>query len=207
LGFALVGAAEPTAWNRAARPYDLDDAKGVLELLAHRLGLGRPTYAPETGESLFHPGRTARADVGGRLHAIIGELHPGLAEAWELRTTHRVLLAEVAIEGLDEGRLAPERAPAVGRFPEVDRDLAIVVPGATPAADVEALVLAHGGELLREVRLFDIYRGVPLTAAEKSLAFRLRFAADGRTLTEPEVEAAVAAIVGAVPGIGGRLRA
>ena len=55
LGFALVGAAEPTAWNRAARPYDLDDAKGVLELLAHRLGLGRPTYAPETGEAAVPP--------------------------------------------------------------------------------------------------------------------------------------------------------
>jgi phenylalanyl-tRNA synthetase beta chain len=175
--------------------------------LANRLGLGRPTYAAETGEAMFHPGRTARAHIGGRLHAIIGELHPDLVEAWELRTTHRVLVAEMAIEGLEAGRLAPERAPSVGRFPEVDRDLAIVVPGATPAADVEALVLANAGELVRDVRLFDIYRGVPLTAEEKSLAFRLRFGADGRTLTEPEVEAAVAAVIGALPGIGGRLRA
>ncbi|MCJ7710158.1 MAG: phenylalanine--tRNA ligase subunit beta [Chloroflexi bacterium] len=207
LGIALIGAAEPTAWNRTARPYDLDDAKGVVELLASRLGFGRPTYAAETGEAMFHPGRTARADIGDSLHAILGEVHPNLVEAWELRTTSRVLVAEMAIEGLDAGRLAPERAPAVGRFPEVDRDLAIVLPVATPAADVEALVLSHAGELLRDVRLFDIYRGAPLTAEEKSLAFRLRFGADGRTLTEPEVEAAVAAVIGALPGIGGRLRA
>jgi phenylalanyl-tRNA synthetase beta chain len=145
--------------------------------------------------------------VGDRLHAIVGELHPAIVEAWELRTSHRVLVAEVALEGLAAGRLAPERAPVVGRFPEVDRDLAIVVPEGTPAAAVEAVLLEHAGALLLDIRLFDIYRGVPLAATEKSLAFRLRFGAPARTLTEPEVESAVAAVVGALEGIGGRLRA
>jgi phenylalanyl-tRNA synthetase beta chain len=206
LGFALVGAAEPAAWNRKARPYDLDDAKGVLELLAHRLGLPRPVYAGETGEPLFHPGRTARADVDDRLHAIIGEVHPHVVDACELRTTQRVILAEVSIAGLAGGRLAPERAHSVGRFPEVDRDLAIVVPEAVPSAAVEALVRDRAGSLLRDVRLFDIYRGVPLAADEKSLAFRLRLGSD-RTLTEGEVEEAVGGVVGALASIGGRLRA
>jgi phenylalanyl-tRNA synthetase beta chain len=207
LGFALVGAAEPAAWNRTARPYDLDDAKGILELLAHRLGLGRPVYAAEPCEPLFHPGRSARADVGNRLHALVGEVHPDVVEAWELRTGHRVVVAEVALEGLAAGRLVPERAPAVGRHPEVDRDLAIVVPEATPSAVVEALLREHAGDLLLDVRLFDIYRGVPLAPAEKSLAFRLRFGAAARTLTEAEVESATAAVVGALGSIGGRLRA
>jgi phenylalanyl-tRNA synthetase beta chain len=89
----------------------------------------------------------------------------------------------------------------------VERDLAIVVPEATPAAAVEGAISARGGELLLGVRLFDIYRGVPLTPDEKSLAYRLRFGASDRTLTEAEIEAAVAAIVGALPGIGGRRRA
>ena len=207
LGFALVGAAEPVSWNRAARPYDLDDAKGVLELLAHRLGLGRPVYAAEAGEAVFHPGRTARADIGDRVHAIVGEVHPAIVDAWELRTPHPVLLAEVAIEGLAAGRLAPERAPAVGRFPEVDRDLAIVVPEGTAAAAVEALLREHAGDLLLDIRLFDLYRGVPLSGEEKSLAFRLRFGTATRTLTEGEVEEAVAAVIRALGTIGGRLRA
>ena len=207
LGFALVGAAEPAAWNRAPRPYDLDDAKGVLELLAHRLGLGRPAYAAETGEGVFHPGRAARAAIPGRLHAIVGELHPDLVESWELRTTGRVLVAEVSIEGLAGGRPAPERAGAVGRFPEVDRDLAIVVAEAVQAASVEAVLRETAGDLLRDVRLFDIYRGVPLAGQEKSLAFRLRFGAASRTLTEAEVDAAVSAVVAALPAVGGRLRA
>ncbi len=140
LGFALVGAAEEPAWNRPFRPYDLDDAKGVLELLAHRLGLGRPVYALEVDEPLFHPGRTARASVAGSMEAVVGEVHPDVVEAWELRTSRRVILAEVALAGLAAGRLQPERAVAVGRFPEVDRDLAIVVAEAIPAAAVTGVV-------------------------------------------------------------------
>ncbi len=207
LGFALVGAASPAAWNRAARPYDLDDAKGVIELLAHRLGLGRPGYAAETGEALFHPGRTARAEVPGRLYGIVGEVHPHLADAWELRTGGRVIVAEIAIEGLAAGRLPPERATVVGRFPEVDRDLAIVVSESVPAVSVEDVLRESAGELLRDVRLFDIYRGVPLAGDEKSLAFRLRFGAAARTLTEAEVDAAVASVIESLGTIGARLRA
>ncbi len=207
LGLVLVGAAEAESWNRTSRAYDLDDAKGIIELLAHRLGLSRPRYTAETAEPLFHPGRTARAAAAGRLQAIVGELHPRVVEAWELRTRHRVIMAEIAVDGLAGGRLTAERAPAVGRFPEVDRDLAIVVPAATTAAAVEGVVRDHAGGLLRDVRLFDIYRGVPLTGDERSLAFRIRFGAPDRTLTEAEVETAVGRIVAALPEVGGRLRA
>jgi phenylalanyl-tRNA synthetase beta chain len=207
LGFALVGAAEPASWNRTARPYDLDDAKGVLELLARRLGLPSIAYAAETGEALFHPGRTTRADAGDRLHALVGEVHPHVVDAWELRTTQRVIVAEVAIDGLAAGRPEPERALGVPRFPEVERDLAIVVPEALHAVVVEGLVREHAGDLLRAVRLFDIYRGVPLAGGEKSLAYRVRFGAPDRTLTEVEVESAVAGVVAALPTVGGRLRA
>jgi phenylalanyl-tRNA synthetase beta chain len=206
LGFALVGAAEPTAWNRPERPYDLDDAKGVLELLARRLGLPRPDYEPETSESLFHPGRTARATVSGRLHALVGEVHPGTVDAWELRTSRRVILAEVALDGLAAGRLASERAVDVPRFPVVERDLAIVVPETMPAGRMEDLVRMHGGDLLRDVTLFDIYRGAPLAGDEKSLAFRLRLEAADRTLTEAEVEGAVGKIVAALSSAGAHLR-
>ena len=206
LGFAQLGSAEPPAWNRPARSYDLDDAKGLLELLASRLGLGAPVYRAEAGEAVFHPGRTMRAEIPGCLHALVGQLHPATVDAWELRTNQAVIVGELALEGLAEGRLAPERALAVGRHPEVERDLAIVVPEATGAAAVQAAILARGGELLRGVRLFDIYRGIPLGSDEKSLAYRLRFGAPERTLTEAEIEGAVAAIVGGLAAVGGHLR-
>ena len=192
---------------RAARRTTSTTRRGSSSSSRPGSDLGSPTYAAETGEAVFHPGRTARATIAGRLEALVGQLHPAIVEAWELRTGAAVIVGEVAIEGLAEGRLAPERAPAVGRHPEVERDLAIVVPESTVAADVEAAIRARGGELLRACRLFDIYRGVPLAADEKSLAYRLRFGAPERTLTEAEIEAAVAAIVAGLPALGGRLRA
>jgi phenylalanyl-tRNA synthetase beta chain len=206
LGFVLTGAAEAPAWNRQARPYDLDDAKGVLELVARRVGLQAPVYAAETGEPVFHPGRTARATAGEDLFAVVGELHPDIVDRWGLRTSQRVIVAEVALRGLAAGRLTAEKAGAVAKFPEVERDLAIVVPEATHAAAVDALIRANAGDLLRDVALFDIYRGVPLAGDEKSLAYRLRLGAGDRTLTEPEVEAAVASVVVALPTVGGRIR-
>ena len=93
------------------------------------------------------------------------------------------------------------------RHPIVDRDLAVIVSVATAAADVEASIRRHGGALLRSVTLFDIYRGRPLGDDEKSLAYRLAFAADERTLVETEVDAAIAAITtGLRSDVNGRLR-
>ncbi|HET7726115.1 MAG TPA: phenylalanine--tRNA ligase subunit beta [Candidatus Limnocylindrales bacterium] len=211
LGIVLVGAAQPPAWNQPRRAFDLDDAKGVLELVAHRLGLGQPAWRPVGDEPAFHPGRTAHgsiraADGGRRLEALVGELHPSIVEAWELRTADRVIAAEVALAGLGSGRLAAVRAPSVGRFPPVDRDLAVVVGESVAAADVLGAVRSSAGALLRDVRLFDVYRGTPLGADEKSLAVRLTFLSAERTLTEEEVDEAVGAVVRALAAIGGRIR-
>jgi phenylalanyl-tRNA synthetase beta chain len=127
-------------------------------------------------------------------------------DAWELRTQGRVIVAEVALAGLAEGALSPERAKSVGRFPEVERDLAVVADERVGAVAIEDVIRRHGGPLLLDVRLFDIYRGTPLEADAKSLAFRVRFGAD-RTLTEAEVEAAISDAVTAIGAAGWRLRA
>jgi phenylalanyl-tRNA synthetase beta chain len=93
------------------------------------------------------------------------------------------------------------------RQPAVERDLAVVVAEAQPAGGVAGLIRRSGGPLLREVALFDIYRGAPLAAGEKSLAHRLTFQAGDRTLTEAEVDAAISSITGALSAeLGGRLR-
>jgi phenylalanyl-tRNA synthetase beta chain len=210
LGFVLVGAALPPSWNQPRRAWDLDDAKGLLELLARRLGIEVPSYVAVGDEPSFHPGRTAAATARGRsgpsLHAIVGELHPAIADAWELRTSDRIVAGEVALTGLSGGGLAAERAPVIGRFQPVERDLAIVVRDDVPAASVLQLVRREGGEHVRDVRLFDIYRGTPLAPDEQSLAVRITLEALDRALTESEVEAAVASIVQALPSVGGRRR-
>jgi len=83
----------------------------------------------------------------------------------------------------------------------------VIVDEGTPAADVEASIRGHAGTLLRSVTLFDIYRGRPLAETEKSLAYRLAFGVDDRTLVESEVDAALAGVTTALQNeVGGRLR-
>ncbi len=206
LGIALTGAAEPPAWDRPARDADLDDLKGLVELVARRLGAGRPTYAALADDPNLHPGRAVRIFIDRALSGRAGEIHPLVAEALELRGA-RVVVAELAIAGLSGGQPSVPRVTTPSRHPRVERDLAIIVPEAVSAAEVAASIHGHGGELLRAAALFDVYRGRPLADEERSLAYRLAFGADERTLTEGEVDAAIAAITaGLAAEVGGRLR-
>jgi phenylalanyl-tRNA synthetase beta chain len=206
LGFVLMGPAEIPAWNRPARAYDLDDAKGLIELLARRLGLAQPTYQALSDDPTLHPGRAARVQAGLDLAGRVGELHPAVHAALDLRTD-RVLVAEVAIAGLSGGQPVVPIGRTPSRHPVVERDLAVVVAEARTAGEVEAAVRRHAGPLLTSVQLFDIYRGRPLGTDERSLAFRLVFAADDRTLTEQEIETAVTGITnGLAADVEGRLR-
>ena len=108
--------------------------------------------------------------------------------------------------GLERGSLVPVRVEPIPRFPEVERDMAVIVVETQTAAEVEAAIRAEAGPLLRSVRLFDVYRGAPLEATEKSMAYRLVFGVD-RTLTEAEVDEAVAGVRKALEiGLGARLR-
>ena len=210
LGIAGTGAAEPVSWDRPARPYDIDDAKGAIELIARRLRIDAVEYAPLTGEPLLHPGRAARfrGQRGDRLAIAgwVGELHPHIAEEWDLRGA-RVVVAELDVSGLGGGRLPAVIAAAPSRHPAAERDVAVVVAEARAAGEVAATIRGSGGPALESTRLFDIYRGAPLAAGEKSLAFRLTFRAPDRTLGEAEVDAAIGAITAAIESeVSGRIR-
>ncbi|HLX35804.1 MAG TPA: phenylalanine--tRNA ligase subunit beta [Candidatus Limnocylindrales bacterium] len=211
LGIALTGELEPASWNRAGRAVDVDDAKGLVELLASELGAGPATYEPLRDEPILHPGRSATvlatfADGSAAVTGVVGELHPRLLAALDLRF-ERLVVAELSIAGLGGGSPRVPRVEAPPRFPAVERDLAAVVPDAVAAGAVEAVIREAGGALLTDARLFDVYRGKSLDADARSLAYRLRFGASDRTLTEPEVDAAVAAIVVALGDrLGARIR-
>ncbi|HLY12736.1 MAG TPA: phenylalanine--tRNA ligase subunit beta, partial [Candidatus Limnocylindrales bacterium] len=206
LGLALTGASQPAAWNRRPEAWTLDDAKGLVELLATRLGLAPPAWTALTDSPVFHPGRSARGASAGALAASMGELHPALIGELDLRA-ERVVVAEVALRGLAGGSAPAVKVRPVPRFPAVERDLAVVVLRSRTAGEVETSIRAAGGSLLAAVRLFDIYRGQPLTAEEQSLAYRLTFQAEDRTLGEAEVDAALGAITAALGAdVGGRIR-
>jgi phenylalanyl-tRNA synthetase beta chain len=206
LGLLVAGDATSPWWSLAGRPWDLEDAKSLVALVAATLGIPEPAFAPHRDGPPLHPGRAATARAAGDLSGLLGEVHPRTLAAWDLRS-ERVYVAELAVAGLAAGQLPAVRIAPVGRHAGAERDLAIVVSEETPAGDVAATLRTAGGPLLRSVALFDVYRGGPLAAREKSLAWSLDLRADDRTLDDGEIDDVVARLVAAVAEAhGGRLR-
>jgi phenylalanyl-tRNA synthetase beta chain len=191
---------------------DYADARGGLDALVAALGLeGRlvadaaPADAPVTP---LDPARTARFLLGDRVAAWAGEVAAAPLAALGV---HREGLRAAAFEADLEVLLAsatPDRpVRAVSSHPVAVRDLAMVLPREVRWAAVEEAVRRAAGPLLRGAVLFDEFRGKGVPAGSRSLAFRLTFGADDRTLRGEEVDAAVAAAAAAVEkGLGGRLR-
>ena len=189
-GFAMSGVADP-GWTGEGRPYDVFDAKGVLEALFASLGV-----AWEVGETPgrpWHPGRSAEVLVEGERVGVLGELHPTVAGALDL--SGRVALVELDLERLREvagaSRVTGAEPP---RFPPVRRDLAFLVDVAVPAAAVERVLRDAAGELLDACLLFDVFEGPPLAPGTRSLAFSIDLRAPDRTLGSEEADEVVARI-------------
>ncbi len=181
--FAMTGEAE-SGWTGSTRGYDLFDAKGALEAFLAGLGitwsLGDPVGSP------FHPGRSAFVMVGEEPIGVLGEIHPKVAEAFDL--PGRVAAVELEVEALMRHAPAVLQIREVPRFPPVHRDLAFTLPAATPAGAVHASLVEAGGDLIGEVTVFDVFSGPPLPPATKSLGFSVDFRAADRTLIDAEVD-------------------
>ncbi|MDQ0287435.1 phenylalanyl-tRNA synthetase beta chain [Desulfofundulus luciae] len=192
-------------WNRPATPLDFYYLKGVLEVLAAKLGLPGLTFEREKENPAFHPGRAARIKAQGETLGIVGELHPDVLEEYELDV--RVCAFEVDLAAMLALAGKPPRYRPLPRFPGVKRDIALVVSREVPAADVLRVIRRAGGHLLRSVELFDVYEGEQVREGCRSLAFSLHFQADDRTLTDAEVTAQIDALSGAlVRELGAELR-
>jgi phenylalanyl-tRNA synthetase beta chain len=126
-----------------------------------------------------------------------GELHPLVRQAFDL-PQQPVCVAEFDLEALLDASLVARNYQAVSRFPAVREDIAVVVDEATTAAQVEATIWNAGGNLLRDVRLFDLYRGEQVGVGRKSLAYRLVYQANDRTLTDDDAAKIRARIIKAL---------
>ncbi len=190
----------PKAGSQEADRLDFFDLKGVVENLLDRLNTGESTieYQPVAAHDrpMLHPGRAAlvwavskpkKGQNAERTYlGMLGELHPKVAEAFRLDPAIRVGVAEFNIAALMP-LTEREKYKVVTRLPVVTQDLAIVVDDEVPAGKVQNLIKDTGGAMLTEVTLFDLYRGQPIPEGKKSLAFRLVFYPQDKTLTEEEV--------------------
>lgn len=154
--------------------------------------------------SPWHPGRCAQLRVEGMPVGHAGELHPAMVEALGLPARSCAMELDLTALPLTERRPAPVISP----YPPVLQDVALVVDVAVPAAELTATLRRGSGDLLEDVRLFDVYAGDQIGAGKRSLAFALRFRAPDRTLTVAEVSAARdAAVAAAIEAHGATLRA
>jgi len=202
LGCLAVGPLAPQSWRGGGEPGDFFAIKGVLEGLAGRLGVELAFEV--VGGPFLHPGRAAQVLVEGSDAGWIGELHPLVCRKWDMEAAVGFevdLAAMVAAASAGE-----ETFEDVTTFPAVFQDLAVVVPTDVSAARVRETILAGGGELLRSANVFDLYEGEQLGEGRKSLALRLEFRADDRTLTDEEVASRREAIAAQLDQIGGSLR-
>jgi phenylalanyl-tRNA synthetase beta chain len=160
------------------------EAKWAVEQVYSALGV-EPAYE-RTSEPYFHPGKAAQTTEG-----WLGELHPALLDGvWGAFELDLDALAEAAPDVAAFDPVSP--------YPEVRQDLAFVVDEDVPAADLLAAIREAAGELLRELEVFDEYRGEQIGEGKRSLAFRLAFGSPERTLTDEDVAPVRASIVDAV---------
>lgn len=182
-----AGAAFPEQWSMPARAVDFFDIKADVDAL----GAGGRAFEYRAAQhAALHPGRSALISLDGRPLGWIGELHPALIAKLDLPASAVVF----ELDGAALQRQTLPRARAVAEFPASRRDLALVVPEAVSLAQLRSIVQAAAPEILREVRLFDVYRGANLGTTFKSMALGLIFQDYSRTLTDTEIDTAVAAI-------------
>jgi phenylalanyl-tRNA synthetase beta chain len=187
----LSGRRSPVGWAVGGDRVDFFDAKAAVAGVLAALGVDARWQAP--GGGWLHPRTSATlvAAEGGAALGEVGELHPRVAAAFEApRGVHAFRLSLDAL--VAAARLVP-RHRSIPRLPAVLRDLAVVLAEEVQAASVEGLLREE--PLVESVTLFDVYRGPPLPAGKKNLAYAIAYRAADRTLTDAEADAAHARIV------------
>jgi phenylalanyl-tRNA synthetase beta chain len=183
LGLLLMGDLEPDSWAKAGIRTDFYLAKGLVERALGVLGIsGGYDHA---SQPFLHPGRSAGVTVGGRTAGWVGEVHPLVLKAFNL--PDGVVAAELDAELLLECAREDALFEDLITYPAVEQDLALVVARDVPAEQAVRAARDAGGELLREVAVFDVYEGPQVGEGRKSLALRLTFRSAERTLSEAEI--------------------
>lgn len=185
----IYGPRDAAAWTAAKGDVDFYDIKGDLESLIALSG--RTAEYRQATHPAMHPGQCAEVCMDGEVVGHVGALHPQLLKALDI--TKSVFVFEVDLQKVIIGTVPAFRP--LSKFPEVTRDLAILVDKDVTAAALKAEIRASAGDYLKNLKVFDVYSGEGIDPKRKSLAFSLTFQHPSRTLNEDEISAPVAAIV------------
>ena len=170
--------------------------KGELEAIFKGLRVQKATYTAVKDNPSYHPGRCAKVAVGGVDVGYIGQVHPLVAQNYDI--DGEIYCAEINFTKLFDLQLPDVTYTPLPKYPTVNRDLSILCDEAVTVADAVDVITASAGKLLRDVNLFDIYRGTGIPEGKKSMAFSLELRADDRTLTDSDSETVMSKVLTAL---------
>lgn len=189
LALAIAGRRDRENWTASSAAADFFDLKGEVEMLFGHLDTGRLRFAATMRPGL-HDGQTAVISIDDRVVGCIGALHPAVAGQFDLPAA---VVAELDLDAVLEAPVPAYRD--ISRFPEMRRDIAVLVPREVSSAAVAAAVREAAGSYLRDLTVFDVYVGEHIDPERKSLALGLTFRDPERTLDDQEVAATVLQVV------------
>ena len=172
---------------------DFYTLKGHIEGILRQIRAENVRFTAVKDDPSYHPGRCAAVWAGGTKLGVLGQIHPLVAKSYGVDC--ELYCAELRFDALFAARGADPEYTALPRFPAVTRDIAVVCDEAVTVGELEEAIARGAKGLLREVTLFDIYRGAGIAPGKKSVAFSLVLRADDRSLTSEEADADVESIL------------
>ena len=191
LAALITGSRQPESWLGKTEPVDFFDLKGDFAAV-FALGQCADEFDFVKGEHpAMHPGQCAQIIRAGDVVGHMGALHPSLAKTLDVPAA--LFLVELHLSAVIAGKVTA--FTSLSKYPELRRDLALVVADSVTAGDVEYAIASVVGELLRHVNTFDVYAGKGIDEGHKSLAVSLTLQHPSRTLRDDEVNELVDRVV------------
>lgn len=195
LAVSLVGDNFPKQWCQSTRNFDFYDLKGIVQDLAEFLNIPLEFSQLSEKSNIFTP-NTLNIIFEKEIIGKIGYINKSFAKQFDIETD--VLIAELDLSSIYNYEIPQKKYNPVSPYPEVQRDLAFVVDQSINSGDVLNEIYLNGGNLLKNVLIFDVYIGKNIPDGKKSVAYSLTFSSNERTLTDEEVESLVNKIINAV---------
>lgn len=178
--------------------------KGIVEDLLCSLNINKYEFDTNEKEYAFHPGRCASVIVNGKEIGVLGEIHPQVADNFDIDT--RVYVISLSMDDMYDNQNDLKTYTPLPKFPPVTRDLAFICDDNLKIAQLEKTISKAAGSLLENMELFDVYKGSQIGENKKSVAFSLTFRSYDKTLTDEQITSVTNNIIDSLKNIGAVLR-
>lgn len=166
--------------------YDFFDAKNTAIALLEKVGISNIRFEREENNPIFHSGRCANIMINGELVGIVGEISPFVTDSFDIEK--RVYISEINLDKVQQFKNDLVQYKSISKYPLVERDIAFIIDENIESQSIIDVIKENGGEYVKFAELFDRYKGSQIAEGKVSLAFKIGFQSDDRTLKDEEVK-------------------